>query len=208
VANVTDDRTDEELLAAIAAGPGALPEFYRRHAGRVVAAGARRFREPADVADFTAAVFLRVLESAPRFDPRRGSATAWLSGIANNVASEELRRRARAAKAELRISGRDLLADDDIERLERRIDAEADARAVHEALDRLPAGDRDLLRLVAVDGLTPAEAAGVLGISRISARVRLHRGRRRLRELIDDDAVPIAPTATRLGRAPAQETNR
>ncbi|WP_281286795.1 hypothetical protein [Catellatospora sichuanensis] len=28
--------TDEALLAAIAAGPGALPEFYQRHMGKIV----------------------------------------------------------------------------------------------------------------------------------------------------------------------------
>jgi hypothetical protein len=59
-----DERSDEQLLAAIAAGPGALPEFYRRNVGRVIAAGARRFDRPEDVADFTADVFLAVLESA------------------------------------------------------------------------------------------------------------------------------------------------
>jgi RNA polymerase sigma factor (sigma-70 family) len=212
VANVTDERnderTDEELLAAIAAGPGALPEFYRRHVGRIVAAGARRYREPADVADFTAAVFLRVIESAVRYDPRRGKAVAWLYGIANNVAAEERRRRAQAARAELRISGRDLLADDDIERLERRIDAESDARAVHEALERLPEGDQALLELIAVDGLSPAEAAGVLGISRVAVRVRLHRSRGRLRALIGNSNAATGSGQLRVRRTPARETER
>ena len=69
-----DERTDEQLLAAMAAGSGALPEFYRRHVGRVIAAGARRFNRPEDVADFTADVFVAVLESAGTFDPRRGCA--------------------------------------------------------------------------------------------------------------------------------------
>jgi DNA-directed RNA polymerase specialized sigma24 family protein len=66
--------SDEELLAAIAAGPGALPEFYRRHVARVTGMGVRRFGSPEDVADFVANVFLEVLGSADRFDPRRGNA--------------------------------------------------------------------------------------------------------------------------------------
>ena len=183
-ARQTDERTDEELVTAIAAGPGALPEFYRRHVGRVIAAGTRRFREPEDVADFTAVVFLRVLESAARFDPRRGTAISWLYGIVNHTASEERRRRAQASELELRISGRELLADDDIERLERAIDASTDARAVYEALETLPERDRQLFELIAVDGLTPAQAAGALGLSRVAVRVRLYRSRRRLRELL------------------------
>ena len=190
-----DERTDEELVLAIAAGPGALPEFYRRNVGRVIAAGARRFDRPEDVADFTATVFLAVLESASHFDPRRGSAVAWLYGIANHVAYGELRRRVRASETERRLAGRDLLADDDIERLENRIDASAQTRAVYTALADLPDGDRRLLELIAVDGLTPAEAAGALGISRVAARVRLHRSRGRLRNLLARSNPSTAPTA-------------
>ncbi len=205
--NGRDERTDEELVAAIAAGPGGLPEFYRRHVGQVMAAGARRFREPEDVADFTATVFLRVLESAGRFDPRRGSAVAWLYGIVNHVASEERRRHTQQIRAEIAVSGRDLLADDDIERLERSIDASADARAVYEALADLPESDRRLLELIAVDNLSPAQAAGVLGISRIAVRVRLYRSRRRLRESMAASNAVVRPARAGL-RSPARETER
>lgn len=184
-----DERTDEELLAAIAAGPGALPEFYRRNVGRVIGAGARRFDQPEHVADFTAAVFLRVLELAATFDPRRGNAVSWLYGIANHVAAGEIRRRMRASEMGPRISGRDLLADDPIGDLERRIDAEAEARVVCRALESLPEDDRRLMTFIAVDGLT----AGALGISRVAVRVRLHRSRKRLREILAKSA-PLAPT--------------
>jgi hypothetical protein len=33
------DSTDEALLAAIAAGPGALSEFYRRHVAKIIGMG-------------------------------------------------------------------------------------------------------------------------------------------------------------------------
>src|SRR5438046_1953062 len=56
--------SDEELLAAIATGPGALTEFYRRHVARMTGMGIRRFDNPEDVADFVATVFLEVLGSA------------------------------------------------------------------------------------------------------------------------------------------------
>jgi DNA-directed RNA polymerase specialized sigma24 family protein len=92
--------SDEKLLAAIAAGPGAFPEFYRRHVARVTGMGVRRFDSPEDVADFVANVFLEVLGSADRFDPRRGTAVAWLYGVAGNVAMGMYRRQARTAKAE------------------------------------------------------------------------------------------------------------
>lgn len=53
-------------------------------------------------------------------------------------------------------------------------------QAVQAALGRLPATDHELLTLTIWEGLSPAEAASVLGISAGTARVRLHRARRRL----------------------------
>jgi integrase len=53
--------SDEELLAAIAAGPGTFPEFHRRHVARVTGMGVRRFDSPEDVANFVANVFLEVI---------------------------------------------------------------------------------------------------------------------------------------------------
>jgi RNA polymerase sigma-70 factor, ECF subfamily len=48
------------------------------------------------------------------------------------------------------------------------------------AVDRLGPADREVLRLVAWEGLTPAELAVALGVRPGTARVRLHRARRAL----------------------------
>ena len=90
--------SDEELLAAIASGPGAFAEFYRRHVSRVTGMGVRRFDNPEDVADFVATVFLEVLGSAGGFDPRRGRAVAWLHGVGTNVAAAMYQQRSRACR--------------------------------------------------------------------------------------------------------------
>jgi RNA polymerase sigma-70 factor, ECF subfamily len=114
------ERSDEDLLVAVAAGPGALPEFYRRHVAKVIGMGVRRFGNPEDVADFVATVFLEVLGSAGRFDPRRGGAVSWLYGLADNVAAGMCRQQARLAEAERRLAGRMLLDADDYARVEER----------------------------------------------------------------------------------------
>jgi RNA polymerase sigma factor (sigma-70 family) len=181
-----DNRTDEDLLVAIAAGPGALPEFYRRHVAKIVGVGSRRFDEPEDVADFVATVFLEVMESAGGFDPRRGRAVAWLYGLAANLAAKQLRQRTRAADAARRLSGRQFLEPDDYERIDEQLDAAAQARSVYAAMGGLEPDDRRLLELVAVDGLSPAEAAAALGSSRVATRVRLSRARRQLRAALGD----------------------
>lgn len=48
------------------------------------------------------------------------------------------------------------------------------------AFSRLSNADRELLSLVAWEGLTAREASRVLGTTAVAARVRLHRARRRL----------------------------
>jgi RNA polymerase sigma factor (sigma-70 family) len=183
---MTDD-SDEELLVKIGAGPGAFPEFYRRHVGRVTGMGVRRFDNAEDVADFVATVFLEVLRSAGRFDPTRGGAVAWLYGLAGNVAAGMHRQRGREALAERRLSGRAFLDTDDYVRVEERIDAAARLRQTYLAINGLPEQDRRLLELVAVDGLTTSEVAQALSINPVAARVRLARARRRLRAALAGD---------------------
>jgi RNA polymerase sigma factor (sigma-70 family) len=181
---VVHELSDEELLAAIAAGPGFLPEFYRRHVAKVTGVGVRRFRTPEDVADFVANVFLEVMESAGSYDSRRGNAVAWLYGLAGNVAAGMCRQQQRVVDAERRLAGRALLDSDDYVRVEERIDAAAALRRAYEAMQQLPDRDRRLLELVAVDGRSPGEAAKVLGITAVATRVRLVRARSRLRALL------------------------
>jgi RNA polymerase sigma factor (sigma-70 family) len=166
------EQSDEGLLAAIAAGPGFLPEFYRRHVARVTGVGVRRFSTPEDVADFVANVFLEVLRSAGSYDPRRGDAVAWLYGLAGNVAAGMRRQQRRSTDAEHRLAGRALLDADDYARVEERIDAASALRCAYEAMQQLPEQDRRRLELVAVDGLSTGEAARALGISAVATRVR------------------------------------
>ncbi|HZN71145.1 MAG TPA: sigma-70 family RNA polymerase sigma factor [Micromonosporaceae bacterium] len=187
------DRGDDELLVAIATGPGALPEFYRRHVAKVMGMGVRRFADPEDVADFVATVFLEVLRSAAGFDPRRGGAVSWLYGLAANVAASMYRKRALTAKAEQRLAGRSLLDADDYARVEERIDAAAQLRRVYQAMQQLGEADRRLLELVAVDGMSLTDAAHALRITPVAARVRLLRARRRLRSALTpvDETFPV-----------------
>jgi len=97
------------------------------------------------------------------------------------VIAAEFRRSARERRAEGLIAGRRLLEADDVDRLTEKIDASRRVRELHRELQALPEGERAVLELVAVDGLTVAEAAAALGIRPVTARVRLLRARRTLR---------------------------
>ena len=196
------DASERELVARLGTDPAAFEEFYRRHVDAVTLFAVRRVRLPDQAADLVAEVFLEVVESADRYDPRRGEPIAWVMGIAVNLAAAQRRRRASEARAVARISGQRLLAPDDYAELEAQIDAAHAARALHEAIARLPEGERDLLALVSIDGLTTVQAARVLGIRPAAGRMRLARARRKVRAALTEDA-----TGTGAGSGPP-ETGR
>ena len=172
----------------IRSDPDAFERFYRRHVESVQRFVARRVDDPYVVADLTADVFVAVIESAGSYRRSRGEPVAWLFGIARNVVAGERRRKAKELQATQRICGRELVDEDDLTALHELIDREAAARELLRDLDQLPAGERAVLELVALDGLTVSEAGQALGVGAVAARVRLHRARRRMRtraELLD-----------------------
>lgn len=192
------DPTDRELLGRLRADPAAFELFYRRHVDLVIGFAARRVRDPADVADLVANTFVTVLTAAGGYDPTRGEPTAWLLGIAGRLIAGAHRRRGRELAATARIAGRRLIDQGDIERLEERIDAARSSQAVIEALGRLKPRAREALLLVGADGLTPGEAAQVLGISSAAFRMRLSSARRAL-----SSALGAAAESGRVVPAPA-----
>lgn len=174
--------------AAAARDPQVFEEFYRRHVDAATRFLARRVDDPHTVADLTAEVFLTVIDSGRSYRASRGSEIAWLYGVARNLASAERRRVARESVLNDRISGRRLLESDDIARLEERLTAENEGRRALAALADLPEGERAVLELIVVDQLTVGEAATALGISKVTARVRLHRARKTLGALASADS--------------------
>ncbi|MEU6754694.1 sigma-70 family RNA polymerase sigma factor [Spirillospora sp. NPDC046719] len=182
----------DDGLARVGRDPAAFEEFYRRYVEAVGRFVARRVDDPHTAADLTAEVFLAVIESAHTYRPAAGSEVGWLFGVARNVVAAERRRAARERRTTGREAGRRRLEADDIAALVERIDAEAAGRRTHQALDALPEGVRAVLELIAVDGLTVTEAAAALGIRPVTARVRLHRARRALRDLVPEAGRALA----------------
>jgi RNA polymerase sigma-70 factor (ECF subfamily) len=180
-------RADEDLVAALRTDRAALEELYRRHVRGLTRYAARRMRDPYEAADLVAATFLEAVESSARYDPRRGRPLAWLTGIAANLAGVQERREAAAARALQRLDGQRTLEQDDFDRLERQIDAARQLDRARAALARLSAVEREMLALVGEEGLLPAEAARLLGISPVAARMRLARARRKARQALEPD---------------------
>jgi RNA polymerase sigma-70 factor (ECF subfamily) len=152
------DPADADLLARAVDELAALEVLYRRYVRRVAAFAARRCSTADDVADAVAGTFDRLLRSAHRYDPARGTVASFVFAIAESEIADQRRRAARHAALVTRLQGRELLDADDIARAEAAIDAADAVAALEPALGALPDGEHEVLRLVA-DGLSPTEAA-------------------------------------------------
>lgn len=181
--------TDEQLLARAGHDPVAFEELYKRHVSKVVGFAVRRCARADDVPDLVAAVWLEVIESAHNFSPTKGRALPWLLGIAAHLAASESRRKRREEQARSRLAGRRIVEEDDFVRLEEQIDASGVTSALRQALTTLPDGERAVVELVALDGFSPAGAAQALGIRSATARMRLARGRMKIRHSLPSFAL-------------------
>jgi RNA polymerase sigma factor (sigma-70 family) len=167
-----DSCSDSELLADLPHQPELMGVLYERHALAVFRYLARRAGPPA-AEDLLSEVFIAALSASSRVVAHHsGSALPWLYGIALNVLRRHFRQQ-RPGQNLARDLGMDWDAVDD------RLDAWAERGRLRQALAGLSESDRELLLLVAWEGLTHTEAAAALGISPVAARSRLHRARMR-----------------------------
>lgn len=116
----------------------------------------------------------------------------WLLGIARNILRQSYRAQARreSLAAELRTWTASATGDvgDDV----------ADRAEMLGALAQLSDDDRETLTLIAWHGLSPGEAAKVVGCSKATFFVRLHRARRRLAHALSTQPpAPAPPSRTR-----------
>jgi RNA polymerase sigma factor (sigma-70 family) len=129
-----------------------------------------------DAADAVAETFLvawRRLDDVPEGHAAR----LWLYGTARRVLANQRRARRRRERLAERVRSQGQESEPSP------ADTALDSAAA--AFARLPPADRELLALVAWEGLDAGEIAQVFGCSRNAARIRLHRARRRFARELD-----------------------
>jgi len=120
--------------------------------------------------------FLRVVRSKDQYDPRQRF-SVWFYAILRHVCIDLKRKHARHQAAILEYAARKDEGPNEVG---------GDGDDLRVLMKTLPRGERDILVLKIVDGLSFAEIAAAVGISEEAAKKRSQRGLRRLRERVRD----------------------
>ncbi len=183
--------TDDVLLSRMRRkDEAALAELYDRYSALLYTLALRIVGDRALAQEVIQDAFLRSWHEADQYDPARGRVNAWLMAVTRNRAIDLLR--SRSHQARLR-EGQSLIATGQNEPDAADTSEQVLVRhMVSEALNALPADQRQAIELAYYGGLTQAEIAQRLGepLGTVKTRVRagLERLRGTLRPLIDSYA--------------------
>jgi RNA polymerase sigma factor (sigma-70 family) len=176
-------RDDDRLLERFVAGdPDAFVSFYRLHLPAILGWFLRRTGDPEVTADLAAETFCAALLAAPRFEPSKAPSTAWLYGIAAHKLADSRRRGVVESRARRKLGLDPLaLADEDLVAVEALASLEPVEPELSEALNRLPATQRDAIVARVVEERPYQEIATAMQCSEMVVRQRVARGLRTLR---------------------------
>jgi len=163
-------RAGVEVLRIAQGDRQALADVYARYSPGIYGYIRHIVRDRDEAEDLTQQVFLKLM-TARRSNSVRGDFAPWLLRVARNTALDSLRRRRRTVLLDPHDWTPGGVAPDEDAR-----------RSLEDALAALSRGQRDVLVLMDVVGLTPHEAARYLGKSDGAVHMLHHRARRTARD--------------------------
>ena len=176
------ERTLVDRARSDAAAFAALYDFYLP---RIFGFVQRRVRERSVAEDLTATTFQRALEAIRYRDFRNDAFGGWLYRVASNAVVDHVRRGSRLTH----LDGTDGSSGDAFA-------AALDRDELRRAMSGISAAHRQVLALRFYDDLSAEEAAAVLGCSRATFAVKLHRALAALRGAMQFDRPPRPSAAT------------
>jgi RNA polymerase sigma-70 factor, ECF subfamily len=184
----------EGARLARAAAEGSAEAFraiVERHQDAVYRLVVRMVRDQALAEDIAQETFLKAYRALPGYDPR-WKLSSWLLKIAHNATIDHIRRQ-RLDTTPLDLgpesetgSPIDHLADTSELDAEQRLRGRALARDLQTVLAELEPAYRELLLMRFQEGLAYQDIADATGLPLGTVKVRLHRGRKRLAELLTE----------------------
>ena len=170
-----------ELLERVARGDQqAFAQLYDLLAARVLGLVRRILVDHSQSEEVTQEIFLEIWQTAPRFDPNKGGATAWILTMAHRRAVDRVRSSQSSRDRDVKIGIRDYDHGHDsvAEQTEIRVEHERVAKA----MDRLTELQRQAVTLAYYGGYSHSEVAAMLQVPIGTVKTRLRDGMIRLRD--------------------------
>ena len=169
------------LMARAQGGDG---EAYRRLLTDIVpylhSLARRHHRDPGDVEDTVQDVLLTVHAIRHTYDPHRPFGP-WLVAITKRRIIDRLRRQGRTRTREVALDFEDVTFSTPGANLG---EADWNKRVLRDAIERLPPGQRDAVRLLKLQEMSLQQAAAASGMSVAALKVAMHRAMKNLRKML------------------------
>lgn len=169
---------------ALAGDQGAYGSLLRRHRDAVYRLARGHVGDADEALDITQESFIAAFAALERYDPARPF-RAWIARIALNKCRDWGRRRAvRRFFTGARPIDEALQVRDDSATPEEALRSYGEIDRIHRAVSALPAALKDPLLLCAIEGMSHAEAAQILGVTPKAIETRLYRARTKLDKVL------------------------
>lgn len=176
------DTSDALLMKGIAAGDeSSFRAFYDRHLRTVIQLLYRMLREPADVEDVAQETFLQIWNRSHQYDASRASPAGYLTLVARSRALDLIRKR----KPNLPPDHVEPTFEHDVTL---QLVRDESVHHVRQAMAKLPAEQRQVIRLAFLTGLTHEQIALALHVPLGTVKTRIRLGLRRLKTLMPEQS--------------------
>jgi RNA polymerase sigma-70 factor (ECF subfamily) len=171
------------LIAVARADRLAFSKLYDLTCGVLFTTALQMMRHRSEAEDVLQDAMVKIWKKANLYDPKTGSAMAWLLTITRNTARDRLRSIKRkslffpkiVAHHETEFPAFDYTAEDFLHNEQ--------SQAINKALEKLPKPERDAIALNFLKGLSSVEVAAAIGAPLSTIKSRIRRGLLKLRGL-------------------------
>lgn len=180
---------EREIIEQVKQGDdNAFGLLVERYQAKVYNLALRMTANPDDACDISQEVFLRAWRSLNAFQ-FESSFSTWLFRLAHNLCIDFLRSRKRKAAVSMTYAddeeeGAELAVPDPAPTPEQALLASEDRKLIARAMDALPADQREILTMRAINDMSYGQIAQILHIQEGTVKSRLSRARASLRNKV------------------------